>query len=46
MTDPIANLKTYRVLRGPEDWLTWSAQVIEQAHLLKIKLLEARGRGF
>jgi hypothetical protein len=32
MTDPIANLKTYRVLRGPEDRPTWSAQVIEQAH--------------
>jgi hypothetical protein len=36
MTDPIANPKTYRVLRGPEDWPTWSAQVIEQAHQLQI----------
>jgi hypothetical protein len=36
MTDPIANLKTYRVLRGPEDWPTWSAQVIEQAHQLRV----------
>jgi hypothetical protein len=36
MTDPIANLKTYRVLRGPGDWPTWSAQVIEQAHQLRI----------
>jgi hypothetical protein len=36
MTDPIADLKTYQFLRGLEDWPTWSAQVIEQAHQLRI----------